>query len=278
MLGKNCYIEAMSLSSYLLASGPGWRVWDVICTAGPEDSPFEERHEAVCVAAVTRGTFQYRTAQGRATLAPGALLLGNLGARFECGHEHGVGDRCLSFAFDPDYFEEVVASVPGARRLAFTMPRIPPSERLLPVIATAEAADDDLDFEEIALRVAGVAVMAQGGVTGIVPSPRHEHRITEILRRIEAEPEEPVTLAGLARHAAMSPYHFLRTFCAVSGVTPYQFLLAQRLRRAAVRLRRTTDPISAIAYEAGFSDLSTFNRRFRRIIGMTPGAWRSRRP
>jgi hypothetical protein len=66
------------------------------------------------VAAVTQGTFQYRTDQGRATLAPGALLLGNLGASFECSHEHGVGDRCLSFAFNPDYFEEVVASVPGA--------------------------------------------------------------------------------------------------------------------------------------------------------------------
>jgi AraC-like DNA-binding protein len=60
-------------------------------------------------------------------------------------------------------------------------------------------------------------------------------------------------------------------------MTPYQFLLAQRLRRAAVRLRQTTDPISGIAYEAGFGDLSTFNRRFRRIIGMTPGVWRSRR-
>ncbi|MBV9587086.1 MAG: helix-turn-helix transcriptional regulator, partial [Alphaproteobacteria bacterium] len=92
------------------------------------------------------------------------------------------------------------------------------------------------------------------------------------------EPEEPITLAGLARQAAMSPYHFLRTFCAVSGTTPYQFLLSQRLRRAAVRLRQTTDPISAIAYEAGFGDLSTFNRRFRRIIGTTPGVWRSRRP
>jgi hypothetical protein len=80
------------------------------------------------------------------------------------------------------------------------------------------------------------------------------------------------------RYAAMSPYHFLRTFNVISGVTPYQFVLTQRLRRAAVRLRRTTDPISAIAYEAGFNDLSTFNRRFRRIMGMTPGAWRRRRP
>ena len=84
-----------------------------------------------------------------------------------------------------------------------------------------------------------------------------------------------MTLRQLARDAAMSPYHFLRTFNAISGVTPYQFVITHRLTRAAVRLRRTTDPISTIAYEAGFNDLSTFNRRFRRIIGMTPGTWRT---
>jgi len=266
----------MSLSMNLLASGPGWRVEDVICSAGPHDRPFEEQHDLVCVAAVTRGTFQYRSPDGRATLAPGALMLGNPGACFECGHEHGVGDRCLSFHFDPGFFEEVVASVPGVRRLSFAMPRIPPSKTLLPLIAAAEAADDNLEFEEAALRVAGAAAAAQGGTSGAVRHLRQEHRVAEVLRWIEAEPDEPITLRGLACHTAMSRYHFLRTFRAVSGMTPYQFVLAQRLRRAAARLRQTSTPISAIAYEAGFGDLSTFNRRFRRIIGMTPSAWRNR--
>ena len=50
---------------------------------------------------------------------PGALMLGNPGACFECGHEHGVGDRCLSFHFDPGFFEEIVASVPRARGMTF---------------------------------------------------------------------------------------------------------------------------------------------------------------
>ena len=105
----------------------------------------------VCVAAVTRGTFEYRTADGRATLVPGALMLGNPGACFQCGHEHGVGDRCLSFHFNPGFFEEIVASVSRARRMTFTIPRLPPSEALLPVIFGAEAADDDLGFEEAVL-------------------------------------------------------------------------------------------------------------------------------
>ncbi len=262
----------------LLASGLGWRVEDVVCSAGPHERPFEEQHDLVCVAAVTRGTFQYRTPDGRATLVPGALMLGNPGACFECGHEHGVGDRCLSFHFDPEFFEEIVASVPRARRLAFTTPRLSPSKRLLPVIAAAEVADDDLGFEEPALRVAAAAVTTESGAGEAIRNLRQERRVAEIVRRIEAEPEEPVTLWHLARDAAMSPYHFLRTFNAISGITPYQFVLTQRLRRAAVRLRRTTDPISVIAYEAGFNDLSTFNRRFRRIMDMAPGTWRTRRP
>jgi AraC family transcriptional regulator len=268
----------MSMSMHLLASGPGWQVEDVVCSASPRDRPFEEQHDLVCVAAVTRGTFEYRTPAGRATLVPGALMLGNPGACFECGHEHGVGDRCLSFHFDPEFFEEIVASVPRARRLIFTIPRLSPSERLLPVISAAEAADDDLGFEEAALRVAAASVTVESGAGEAVRNLPQERRVAEAVRRIEAEAEEPVTLRQLARDAGMSPYHFLRTFNAVSGVTPYQFVLAQRLRCAAVRLRRTTDPISTIAYEAGFNDLSTFNRRFRRIMGMTPGTWRTRRP
>ena len=146
------------------------------------------------------------------------------------------------------------------------------------MITSAEVADHDLRFEEVALRVAAAAVTVESGASGAVRNLRHESRVTEALRRIEAEPEEPATVRQLARDATMSPYHFLRTFNVISGVTPYQFVLTQRLRRAALRLRRTTDPISAIAYEAGFNDLSTFNRRFQRIMGMTPGSWRTARP
>jgi AraC-like DNA-binding protein len=61
-------------------------------------------------------------------------------------------------------------------------------------------------------------------------------------------------------------------------MTPHQFVLRTRLHRAAVRLRRSDDPISVIAFDAGFNDLSTFNRRFRRVIGASPGDFRARSP
>jgi AraC family transcriptional regulator len=108
------------------------------------------------------------------------------------------------------------------------------------------------------------------------PRRSDERRVTEALRRIEQKPHEQISLVQRARDAAMSPYHFLRTFRAVVGLTPHQFVLRARLNEATVSLRRSSDSISTIAFDAGFNDLSAFNRRFRRMIGMSPSAYRSR--
>lgn len=272
----------MTTSEQNLASGQGWHVSDVVCTAGAGDSPFEEEHRTFCVAAVTQGTFRYCTRQGMAMLAPGAILLGNPGACYECGHEHGAGDRCLSFHFAPAYMEAIVAEVPGARRLGFGTPRLPPLPALAPLLAEAEAARETADsdgFEELGLRIAGAAVAVAAGTANVgrAPSRRDQKRVAEAVRRIELDADRPISLAELAGETATSPYHFLRTFRHVAGMTPYQFLLRTRLHRAAVRLRTSDEAISAIAFEAGFNDLSTFNRRFRREMGQAPGAYRARR-
>lgn len=255
---------------------------DVICTASAGDRPFEETHRDFCVAAVTSGSFRYRAQQGTAMLAPGSLLLGNSGTCYECGHEHGSGDRCLSFHFGPTYLDRIVADVPGARTLAFAAPRLPPLAALAPLLAEAEAARDMADadaFEELALRIAGAAVTTISGAThaGQGPSRRDQKRIAEAVRRIELDADRPISLPALADETATSPYHFLRTFRQVAGMTPYQYLLRTRLHRTAVRLRTSNDAISAIAFESGFNDLSTFNRRFRRVMGETPGRYRARR-
>jgi AraC-like DNA-binding protein len=243
----------------------------------------------MCIAIVTSGTFTYRTTQGTAVLAPGTALLGNHGHCFECGHQHGIGDRCLSFRFTPELVESVISELPGARQLAFTLPNLPPLPELIPVVADATASRDAIDatpFEELALSLVakvGIALTqmsssARAKQSARHPSHRDQRRVTEALRRIEAQFDQQLSLQQLAAEVAMSPYHFLRTFRAVAGVAPHQFLLHTRLQSAAVRLRCSGDPISTIALEAGFSDLSTFNRRFRRLLGASPGAYRASRP
>ena len=62
-----------------------------------------------------------------------------------------------------------------------------------------------------------------------------------------------------------------------SANRPHQYVLRTRLHRAAVRLRAGDDPIGTVAFEAGFNDLSTFNHRFRRLTGVSPGIYRAHR-
>jgi AraC-like DNA-binding protein len=268
----------MAITSTALASGPGWRVFDVCCTAGPADPVYEEQHGSYCLAAVVAGTFQYRAPSGRALLAPGAVLLGNQGQCFECGHAHGHGDRCLSVHFDAACWEDVVAAVPGARHASFARPRLPPLPDLLPFVSGLATATEAAALEELAFGFAGAAIgaLADSPSTGRVGA-REERRIAGSVRRIEAALDAPLPLARLAADAAMSPYHYLRTFTHVVGTTPHRFVLRARLERAARLLRDSAMPVATVALEAGFADLSTFHASFRRWMGTTPAQYRAGR-
>jgi AraC family transcriptional regulator len=257
-----------------LAAGAGWRVREMVCEAGPEDRPVEERHEMVSVAAVVGGSFRYRSTHGAALLAPGALLLGNAGACFTCGHEHARGDRCIAFQFAPERVAAIAAGVPGLRRDRFIAPAIPPISAIAPLVAAAMRADGDaLFWEELSLRFAGAALGLAQGLTGQAMTARDGRRITAALRLIEARYAERLTLDMLAAAAQLSPYHFLRVFRATVGATPYQFILRTRLRHAAARIVASATSITEAAYGSGFGDLSTFNAQFRREFGTAPSAW-----
>jgi AraC family transcriptional regulator len=127
-----------------------------------------------------------------------------------------------------------------------------------------------------------VAVLAQAiaADSGIEPSRMAElaalARVTRVVRMIEYDPEAPHDLKSLAEAARLSPYHFLRTFGSLTGVTPHQYLLRARLRRAALRLRTEKTRITDIALDCGFGDASNFNHVFRAEFGVSPRAYRAR--
>jgi hypothetical protein len=80
----------------VVARGDGWTVADVICTSGPRDRSFEEQHACFAIAVVVGEPSNIVRARRRRDDA-GALMLGNPGQCYECGHEHGRGDRCVAF-------------------------------------------------------------------------------------------------------------------------------------------------------------------------------------
>ena len=268
-----------TITSRVIAEGRDWRIADVVCRAGPDDRPYEELHQRVTISAVVSGTFNYRTHQGQALLYPGALLLGNPGTCFECGHEHGAGDRCISAHIEPALFEEVSASAAGSSRFRFSAAMAPAMPALLPALVELEALSErarPLAAESLVIRLAervGETVSGRD-VSRAQPSRGDARRISTALRHIEDNADEALDLDTLAGLVRMSKYHFLRTFRRVTGLTPYKFLLGVRMRRAAVKLATSDAPVAAIAFDAGFGDLSTFNNRFRATFGAPPTRWR----
>jgi AraC family transcriptional regulator len=260
-----------------VAAGEGWRVVDIVCTGGPRDRPYEERYGAHSISLVLSGAFDCRGEHGSSLMAPGTILLGNAGRAFECSHRYGEGDRCLSFQFESELFERLGYDA-GASGAGFAGDCVPPLRALAPLTARARMALERRDsWEEIALELAGAVLRAEGDVRHGPPVEplRHWVAIARILRELESHVEQPHTLAGLAHSAGLSRYHFLRTFRSVTGVTPHQWLLRARLRAAAYRLAGTREPVSSIALDVGFDDLSNFIRSFRAEFGVSPRQYRA---
>ena len=272
-----------TLSVRPIAAGDGWQVRDVHCTLGPQDRVTEEEHSQFSISVVLAGLFSYESSRGRVLLTPGSLLLGNAGTCFRCHHDHGTGDRCVSFQFDATFMEALAARSAASLPTMFRHSRVPPIAATLPLWSPlqrlAQAPDcatvDSLAVEQLALEVAATVLAIEPGIEPRQVRARDEARIARVVRLMESQPSAMHTLASLAQRAALSRYHFLRCFRSVMGVTPYRYLLNRRLSLAARRLREDSASVLQIATDAGFADLSEFTRRFRAHFGLPPGVWRA---
>jgi AraC family transcriptional regulator len=101
-----------------------------------------------------------------------------------------------------------------------------------------------------------------------------------VLVQIQARLDEDLALDRLARLAGLSRFHFLRTFRALTGETPKQYVLRLRVERAALRLVLLRSSVLDVALDCGFHNHETFTRAFRRRFGTSPSEYREtyRRP
>jgi AraC-like DNA-binding protein len=238
--------------------------------------------------------FQHR-GSSRATSQPallttGTIMLGAPGGAFECRHEHSRGDRAIAFWFDTAHLESIAADLGCRTPLERFEGSLPPGRDLLPLVTRATAGTFDreaVDWNELAIAVAATVLNR-----ALPPraAPRIDanatRRVAEIVqlidRRMEAVFEEQgevgrgasLSLDALAALAELSPFHFLRTFSAVVGETPHQYVRRARLRAAALRLLTTHSTVLDVALDAGFNDLSAFNRAFKAEFSATPTGFR----
>ena len=268
----------MQSLSILLASA-SLSVVDYRCAAKPEDQPFPEVHRRHSVSYVRRGSFGYRCCGPARELMSGSLLIGRPGVEFTCTHDHQAGgDECLSFQLSADLAESF-----GDGGALWKLVSLPPIAEVVVVAELAQAAAQgrhDAGLDEIGLLLLHrVAAITRGRRRNEVTATQAERRrAVGAALWLDERSAEPLTLDEMARTAGLSPFHFLRLFSRVIGVTPHQYLVRARLRRAARLLAQESLSITEIALEVGFADLSNFVRTFGRAAGRSPSQFRRGSP
>jgi len=257
----------------LLSQGPIIAA-DYRCSVRPGDAPFPEVHEGYSLSYVRKGTFGYR-ARGRVfDLVAGSIVVGRPGLEYMCTHDHHVcGDECLSFQMTAE-----LAGTLGDDG-AWEAGCVPPLAELIVLGELAQAGAEgrsDLGLDELGLLLAArFADVVSGKTRTSQDAPaRDRRRAVEAALWIDAHSDQPIDLDRTAKTAGLSAFHFLKLFARVLGVTPHQYLIRSRLRRAARLLADEDRAITDIALDVGFADLSNFVRTFHRAAGVSPRGFR----
>lgn len=246
------------------------------CTHGPDDMPFLEQHTCHSLSYVRKGSFGYDTRGRTHELVAGSVMVGHAGDEYTCSHDHHVcGDECLSFQLSPELTDDM-----GLRKDTLRIGCAPPLPELMVYGELAQAAahgDSDIGIDEAAILFVNRFVETTSGKS---PKPRpatarDRRRAVESALWIDAHADRDIDLDAVAKQAGVSSFHFLRIFSSVLSVTPHQYLVRSRLRHAARLLTEDTRPITSIAFDVGFGDLSNFVRTFRRAAGVSPRSFRN---
>lgn len=184
--------------------------------------------------------------------------------------------RCLVLKLAPEAVERVTGTSIAKTRLRTQF--LPLREQVaVGHLLQAVSADLGNGAAGGALLVESVAATLLQ-LHAVADAPRRSASLTSaqatILRdRILAHLDEPLGLEQLAQAVGLSIGHLVRAFRASFGVTPYQFILRERVARAQDLIATGTMSLGAVAAAAGFSDSCQMAKTFRRLTGRPPRAF-----
>jgi AraC-like DNA-binding protein len=262
------------MTATTLLQRPSISVSDFRCSAGPRDAPFVEQHRLHSISYVRKGSFGCESRGRFFELVTGSVLIGHPGDEYTCSHDHVCGDECLSFFLEPELVDAI-----GDRAEVWQTGCAPPLPELMVLGELAQAAADgrsDIGLDEVGQVLASrfVEVVSGRARAQVTATARDRRRAVETALWIDAHSHRQVDLDAAAGQAGISPFHFLRLFSSVLGVTPHQYLVRSRLRHAARLLADDGRPVTDVAYDVGFGDLSNFVRTFHRAAGVSPRRFR----
>lgn len=192
-----------------------------------------------------------------------------------------VPTGCPLENFVTEFSLAVNAALSGfPRRLEQLLPSDSTIERLL----RARGAANEMAREpaRLYLRFLYSAILVRTTTIDIIkyPVPRiacrplPKWRFERVRKYIDSHIGEPIRLAELANVVGLSRMHFAAQFRAYVGISPRQFVMMQRIRRAQVLLSDARNSIVDVAFGVGFQTQAHFTTTFNRYVGETPHRWR----
>ena len=103
-----------------------------------------------------------------------------------------------------------------------------------------------------------------------------KYKLKQAIDYINDNLDSKINIYDVAKLVDISNYYFCRMFSASIGISPYQYVLKQRIAKTKDLLKNSRLPLSDIAYECGFSSQSQMTQHFRKQIGVTPGIYRNK--
>lgn len=254
--------------------GPSHEPWHVVTVEAVSSRSFgRHTHDQFGIGVVMRGAHDSASGCGQVRATPGNMITVNPNEVHD-GRPVAGQARCWRMLYlDPALVAQTAKAIGQSAGMEFIHPVLDhrSAAQAFGRLFDALTQPDPGPWQEI----------VEQELFQILPSLLGEQRPTQVQllskelaqarERIDAHPQDPVSLAELAAEAGLSRFHFLRAFKAATHLPPHAYRLQRQLQMAR-RLIMTGHTVVQAAHLAGFSDQSHLTRHFASSYGLTPGA------
>jgi AraC-type DNA-binding domain-containing proteins len=160
-------------------------------------------------------------------------------------------------------------------QVAEAMSDDPIAQRLFKELGRVEDSNDDAYEATLRLALAARLLSAQSAEAETRADALQKWRLKRVTAYIDERISEALSLSELARVAGLSRMYFAARFRAATGLRPHEYVLRRRIERAKELLAQTEDALAIIAMDVGFQTQAHFTTVFKKLVGITPGRWRS---
>ncbi|MGE0587153.1 MAG: helix-turn-helix domain-containing protein [Cyclobacteriaceae bacterium] len=251
------------------------------CVACEISKPEESSYFFICF--VRSGFYEQRVYKREYPVHVGRLLISKPGIEQIIRHVNNQPDLCTSFRFTHSFYEIIKEQYKREGKWFFSNPDIhslllvshPDIELIHQRILKLIRVEANLEVDELVIHMLDRLMAALSNIKTLPPLSEsllknHLPTIEKATSFLFENFDKKISLTQLADHCCVSPFHFSRIFKAVTNQSPHQYLTEVRLNHARHLLKATSQSVTQVAFESGFSSLEYFTTAYRLRFKTSP--------